>query len=124
MKRRNNSISPVAVAALLVVLAAVAGGERVNKSTSVGSFWSTAKEEGDLLTLKKTEAGADLSDRTIQAEEDERQLDGGFSSLEGMLQWTIGKISLSDFIAVFIFLRFYLFEFKPFSLKFYGGGLA
>ncbi|KAL8534957.1 hypothetical protein ACS0TY_010836 [Phlomoides rotata] len=89
MGRRTNSIS-TAAATLLVVLAAVAGGERVNKSTSVGSFWSTAKEEGDLLRLKSTVAGADLSDRTVQEEEDERQLDGGFSSLEGMLQWTIG----------------------------------
>lgn len=81
-----------------MVLAAVVNGERVNKSKSAGSFWSTAKEEGDLSGLK-TEASADLSDRTIH-EEEERQLDGGFSSLEGMLQWTIGNFSVSDLYRV------------------------
>ncbi|KAL0310183.1 UNVERIFIED_CONTAM: Hsp70 nucleotide exchange factor FES1 [Sesamum calycinum] len=62
--------------------------ERVNKSSSVGLFWSTAKEEGDLLRWKP-EANDDLSDPTVQ-EEEERHLDGGFSSLDGMLQWAIG----------------------------------
>ncbi|KAL0336588.1 UNVERIFIED_CONTAM: Hsp70 nucleotide exchange factor FES1 [Sesamum radiatum] len=66
----------------------IARTERVNKSSAVGLFWSTAKEEGDLLRWKP-EANDDLSDPTVQ-EEEERHLDGGFSSLDGMLQWAIG----------------------------------
>lgn len=89
MRRRAISISTTAAAAvLLVVLAlAVAAAERENKSASLGAFWSSAKEEGDLMS-RKTKA-----DDLIQDGE-ERHLDGGFSTLEGMLQWSIG-ISLS-----------------------------
>lgn len=82
----------------------VARAERVNKTASVGPFWSTAREEGDLLRWK-TEADDDFSDPTAQ-EEEERHLDGGFSSLDGMLQWAIGIFSISvsfrvDFVFVF-----------------------
>ncbi|PIN01549.1 Armadillo/beta-catenin-like repeat-containing protein [Handroanthus impetiginosus] len=77
------------VAALLVVLAmGVAHTEPVNKSASLGPFWSTAKEEGDLLTLK-AEADNDFGGPTAH-EDAEHNLDGGFSSLDGMLQWAIG----------------------------------
>lgn len=85
MRRRAISISTTAAAAvLLVVLAlAVAAAERENKSASLGAFWSSAKEEGDLMS-RKTKA-----DDLIH-EGEERHLDGGFSTLEGMLQWSIG----------------------------------
>ena len=55
--------------------------ERENKSSSEGMFWSTAKEEGDLV--HKT---GPAEDSTAAGED----VDGGFSSLDGMLQWAIG----------------------------------
>ncbi|XP_011075719.1 hsp70 nucleotide exchange factor FES1 isoform X1 [Sesamum indicum] len=81
------SISTTVAALLVLLLMGIARTERVNKSSSVGLFWSTAKEEGDLLRWKP-EANDDLSDPTVH--EEERHLDGGFSSLDGMLQWAIG----------------------------------
>ncbi|KAJ7955537.1 hsp70 nucleotide exchange factor FES1-like [Quillaja saponaria] len=54
-----------------------------NNFTSGGLFWSTAKEEGDLL--HKAEA---QDDSTTSAGDGD--FDGGFSSLDGMLQWAIG----------------------------------
>lgn len=66
-----------------------ASTERVNKSeASKGLFWSTAKEEGDLL--RKAQDGDDSSSLLLGDNQEEHQLDGGFSSLEGMLQWAIG----------------------------------
>ncbi|XP_057773932.1 hsp70 nucleotide exchange factor FES1-like [Salvia miltiorrhiza] len=81
MKRRAIYISRT-TAAMLVLLAAaaVAGVERENKTTSLGALWSSAKEDGDDFGGPTT---------TVQ-EEEERHLDGGFSTLEGMLQWSIG----------------------------------
>ncbi|WRX10432.1 Nucleotide exchange factor Fes1 - like 1 [Theobroma cacao] len=55
--------------------------ELENTSSSAGLFWSTAKEEGDLVHK------AGPTDDSTAASED---LDGGFSSLDGMLQWAIG----------------------------------
>ncbi|KAG8477178.1 hypothetical protein CXB51_030309 [Gossypium anomalum] len=55
--------------------------ERENKSSSAGLIWSTAKEEGDLVHK------AGHADDSAAAADD---VDGGFSSLEGMLQWAIG----------------------------------
>ncbi|KAL2226697.1 UNVERIFIED_CONTAM: Hsp70 nucleotide exchange factor fes1, partial [Sesamum indicum] len=86
------SISTTVAALLVLLLMGIARTERVNKSSSVGLFWSTAKEEGDLLRWKP-EANDDLSDPTVH--EEERHLDGGFSSLDGMLQWAIGISSIS-----------------------------
>lgn len=51
---------------------------------STGPFWTTANEEGDLL--KKV----DVDDSHLINDSPENDLDGGFSSLEGMLQWAIG----------------------------------
>ncbi|KAL0420541.1 UNVERIFIED_CONTAM: Hsp70 nucleotide exchange factor fes1 [Sesamum latifolium] len=84
------SILTTVAALLVLLLMGIARTECVNKSSSVGLFWSTAKEEGDLLRWKP-EANDDLSDPTVQ-EEEERHLDGGFSSLDGMLQWAIDKL--------------------------------
>ncbi|KAK6139101.1 hypothetical protein DH2020_027162 [Rehmannia glutinosa] len=88
MERRSISISRMAVALLVVLAIGVTRADRVNKSASLGSFWSTAKEESDLLRWKP-EVDDDLSDSVVQ-EEEEHHLDGGFSSLEGMLQWAVG----------------------------------
>ncbi|KAL6547409.1 hypothetical protein OROMI_023130 [Orobanche minor] len=84
MERRSISIS-VKVTVLVVILAMGVGcAAVVNKSVSVGSFRSTAKEARDLLRLEPEADGGDLR------EEEKHHLDGGFSSLEGMLQWAIG----------------------------------
>lgn len=74
---------------LVVVVAAVAApglAERVNRSASAGLFWSTAKEEADLVRMADPQ-----EDPTAQAVNEQDGLDGGFSSLDGMLQWAIGK---------------------------------
>ncbi|WJZ81858.1 hypothetical protein VitviT2T_001674 [Vitis vinifera] len=68
---------------LAFVGAVMAQADRVNKSSSGGLFWSTAKEEGDLM--RKSEA----QESTVGVN-DNADLDGGFSSLDGMLQWAIG----------------------------------
>ncbi|GAV77412.1 Fes1 domain-containing protein [Cephalotus follicularis] len=58
--------------------------ERVNRSTSAGLVWSTAKEERDLLPNVQSLDDASTTDV------DRDEIDGGFSSLDGMLQWAIG----------------------------------
>lgn len=75
---------------LLLLFVATVTAERENKSSSGGLFWSTAKEEGDLV--RKPDANVDS---TAQVVDDRDGIDGGFSSLDGMLQWAIGK-QLSD----------------------------
>lgn len=61
----------------------MAKADTVNKSSSGGLFWSTAKEEGDLMRMSETQ-------ETTVGVDDDADLDGGFSSLDGMLQWAIG----------------------------------
>ncbi|XP_051122543.1 hsp70 nucleotide exchange factor FES1 [Andrographis paniculata] len=78
-------VSIVMIVVVVVVAMAVARGDSDNKSASV---WSTVKEEGDLLAWDP-EADDDLTELAMRDDE-ERQLDGGFSSLDGMLQWAIG----------------------------------
>ncbi|KAE8694102.1 hypothetical protein F3Y22_tig00110788pilonHSYRG00441 [Hibiscus syriacus] len=64
---------------LFAVTAVVATSvEHENQSSSAGLFWSTAKEGGDLVHKS--------GDATATADD----IDGGFSSLDGMLQWAIG----------------------------------
>ncbi|XAR64318.1 hypothetical protein NMG60_11024611 [Bertholletia excelsa] len=67
----------------LVMAVGITRAERVNKSVSEELFWSTAKQEEDLLRKAEDEESPALLN-----ENDE--LDGGFSSLDGMLQWAIG----------------------------------
>lgn len=78
---------------LLLFLAAVTA-DRVNKSASGGLFWSTAKEEADLA--RKPDAEDDLAAPVV---DDRDGVDGGFSSLDGMLQWAIGKLHCGRFIS-------------------------
>lgn len=58
-----------------------ASDSRVNKSTP-GLFWSTGKDEGELFRKSQAEEPEALNEND--------ELDGGFSSLDGMLQWAIG----------------------------------
>ncbi|WOL16192.1 hypothetical protein Cni_G24974 [Canna indica] len=70
----------------LVAAAAAAEGPRANKSSSLGGlFWATGKDEGELLAMAESveEPSAVVDDKTDE-------FDGGFSSLESMLQWAIG----------------------------------
>lgn len=65
------------------ILEVIASANRVhennnNKNGSSSLYWSTAKDEVDLLSKPQAQ------------QEDDSDSDGGFSSLEGMLQWAIG----------------------------------
>lgn len=76
-------------AASLSIFSARAVADGLNKSASAGLYWSTAKEDGDLVA--KADAAGDSSLVWDDADENHRDFDaGGFSSLEGMLQWAIG----------------------------------
>ncbi|KAL9230807.1 hypothetical protein vseg_006109 [Gypsophila vaccaria] len=75
-------LSLVLSIAILISAVTVLGNDaRVNKSTS-GLFWSTVKEESDFFRKVDSEEPVALSEND--------ELDGGFSSLDGMLQWAIG----------------------------------
>ncbi|KAG5521705.1 hypothetical protein RHGRI_034057 [Rhododendron griersonianum] len=67
----------ILVASMVMIRAEVV---RVNKSGSGGVIWSSAEEEGDLVR----KGDADGSTTLLE------EVDGGFSSLDGMLQWAIG----------------------------------
>ncbi|XP_044462772.1 hsp70 nucleotide exchange factor FES1-like isoform X2 [Mangifera indica] len=88
MRRRTGatSYSLTLWTLLLLTVAATVTAELENNSSSASLFWSTAKEEEDLL--RKTEPNDDSSATSVVSDHD--QLDGGFSSLDGMLQWAIG----------------------------------
>ncbi|GAB2273438.1 hypothetical protein Dimus_008231 [Dionaea muscipula] len=70
---------PFLVSAAVVI----ADQDRFNQTASAGLFWTTAKEESDLY--RKT--NADEATLTLNGND---ELDGGFSSLDGILQWAIG----------------------------------
>ncbi|KAI9157747.1 hypothetical protein LWI28_027332 [Acer negundo] len=72
---------------LLLIMTVTAMAERVNTSSLAGLLWSTAKEEEDLL--RKADPNDDSTAASVVNERDD-ELDGGFSSLDGMLQWAIG----------------------------------
>ncbi|XP_074283487.1 hsp70 nucleotide exchange factor FES1-like isoform X2 [Silene latifolia] len=75
-------LSLVLFIAIVISAMTVFGNDaRVNKSTS-RLFWSTGKEDGDLVRKADSEESVGLSEND--------ELDGGFSSLDGMLQWAIG----------------------------------
>ena len=68
---------------LFGILEVIASANRVhennnNNNDSSSLYWSTAKDEVDLLSKPQAQ------------QEDDSDSDGGFSSLEGMLQWAIG----------------------------------
>ncbi|KAJ4720385.1 hsp70 nucleotide exchange factor FES1 [Melia azedarach] len=71
---------------IILTITALAVAERLKNSSSGGLIWSTAKEEEDLL--RKPEPNDDSSAAAVVNDHDD--IDGGFSSLDGMLQWAIG----------------------------------
>lgn len=77
----------VALVFLLLLLsparAAAAAEEKANKTALGGIFWATGKDESDLLTTLEAEDPSAV-------DRDSDDLDGGFSSLDSMLQWAIG----------------------------------
>ncbi|KAG1335107.1 putative hsp70 nucleotide exchange factor FES1 [Cocos nucifera] len=83
------SLAPSLVVLLLLSPSLAASAEeRENKSSSLGSlFWATGKDESDLLPVVD-------SDDPSAAESESDEFAGGFSSLDGMLQWAIGKTHL------------------------------
>ncbi|OAY43789.1 uncharacterized protein LOC110621144 [Manihot esculenta] len=90
MERKAAGFGVLGVVVVLIMAMTVIGvteGERFNKTSSSGGlFWSTAKEESDLML--KAEPDEDSSAAAVVNDHDD--LDGGFSSLDGMLQWAIG----------------------------------
>ena len=85
MKRRSPGSLAICLLLLLFlfgILEVIASANRVhennNNNGSSSLYWSTAKDEVDLLTKPQAQ------------QEDDSDSDGGFSSLEGMLQWAIG----------------------------------
>ncbi|CDP19002.1 unnamed protein product [Coffea canephora] len=83
------AFTTIAAALALSIFAARASADGLNKSASTGLYWSTAKEEGDLVA--KADAAGDSSLLWDDDDENHRDFDaGGFSSLDGMLQWAIG----------------------------------
>lgn len=73
----------------LVLAAGITGSEPANESGSASLYWSTAKEEGDLVG------------------EDDPNSEGGFSSLDGMLQWAIGTYLTTHLAVVAFVFRFF-----------------
>ncbi|KAJ6934002.1 hypothetical protein NC651_009149 [Populus alba x Populus x berolinensis] len=75
--------------AVILTAATVISGERVNETSATAELvWSKGKLESDLLSKPEPgnsdylSAGADVDDHD--------DLDGGFSSLDGVLRWAIG----------------------------------
>lgn len=102
MEKKRRMASSVMLAALMITgVVGLIRAERVNKSGSGGVIWSTAEEEGDLVVRK----GGDADGSTAVLEE----LDGGFSSLDGMLQWAIGIYRFFTFTSFFLCLSFKTF---------------
>ena len=86
MKRSPGSLAICLLLLFLFgILEVIASANRVhennnnnNNNDSSSLYWSTAKDEVDLLSKPQAQ------------QEDDSVSDGGVSSLEGMLQWAIG----------------------------------
>ncbi|KAJ7004484.1 hsp70 nucleotide exchange factor FES1 isoform X3 [Populus alba] len=82
-------LSFLLASAVILTAATVISGERVNETSATAELvWSKGKLESDLLSKPEPgnsdylSAGADVDDHD--------DLDGGFSSLDGVLRWAIG----------------------------------
>lgn len=90
---RRHAVGLVVAMVMLTAVTTVTGvgeGESVNKnksSSSAGLFWSTEKDESDLMRKAEPDHDDDSSAALVNDHDD---IDGGFSSLDGMLQWAIG----------------------------------
>lgn len=60
-----------------------------NDSSLGGLVWSSAKEEGDLLIEHRPQEDSAAATPVVH---DADGFDGGFSSLDSMLQWAIGTL--------------------------------
>ena len=91
--------------AVILAAAAVISGELVDEtSATAGLLWSTGKDEPDPLSKAKPENSDDSSAAAVVNDHDD--LDGGFSSLEGMLHWAIGMKTFLLFFESFFFCFF------------------
>lgn len=101
MKRSpGSSLAILLLLFLFGILKVIASANRVlennNNNGSSSLYWSTAKDEVDLLSKPQAQ------------QEDDSDSDGGFSSLEGMLQWAIGiSIFIYDSFLYTIFTLFF-----------------
>lgn len=60
-----------------------------NESSLGGLIWSSAKEESDLLIEHRPQEDSAVATPVVH---DADGFDGGFSSLDSMLQWAIGTL--------------------------------
>ena len=81
-KMRLLRLSLIVSIPILLSITVWASEDRINKSTP-GLIWSTGKEVGELYRKSHSEEPVALNEHD--------ELDGGFSSLDGMLQWAIGN---------------------------------
>lgn len=82
LKKKKEEMERVSSWMLVVMVMVMAVRAERNINRSEGVYWSTAEEEALAQTQTKAR-----DDDTAVADLD---ADGGFSSLEGMLQWAIG----------------------------------
>ncbi|XP_043726227.1 hsp70 nucleotide exchange factor FES1 isoform X2 [Telopea speciosissima] len=73
---------------MLCVVAQIAGADSINNSTLGGLLWTSTKVEANprKSELEESVVGNENNDNN----DDEIEFSGGFSSLDGMLQWAIG----------------------------------
>lgn len=65
--------------------------ERVNKSALGETIWSATKEETNVVPMPSTE-----DDAAGVVVEDHDDMDGGFPTLDSMLNWAIGDVSWTE----------------------------
>ncbi|XP_058102610.1 uncharacterized protein LOC131246464 isoform X3 [Magnolia sinica] len=71
--------------------AAIVASDGDNKNFSVGRlFWATAKDGSDLLVKAEGEDSTSAAAAATASADEHDEFEGGFSSLDGMLQWAIG----------------------------------
>ncbi|XP_047310994.1 hsp70 nucleotide exchange factor FES1 [Impatiens glandulifera] len=69
--------------AVTTLVLSITTAERVNNSDTGGLYWSTAKDDGNF-------SGKPEGEESTATLNELDEYDGGFSSLDGMLQWAIG----------------------------------
>ncbi|XP_057961627.1 hsp70 nucleotide exchange factor FES1 isoform X2 [Malania oleifera] len=73
-------------AALAMAELLTSDDDNMSSAAAARLFWSSAKEEADLLRT----AEDDSPSAAVVGDRDHDDIDGGFSTLDGMLQWSIG----------------------------------
>ncbi|XP_043726228.1 nucleotide exchange factor SIL1 isoform X3 [Telopea speciosissima] len=85
---------------MLCVVAQIAGADSINNSTLGGLLWTSTKVEANprKSELEESVVGNENNDNN----DDEIEFSGGFSSLDGMLQWAIDLNKLGGLAVVIL----------------------